>query len=72
MKELKDKINEYIPNKDKFYEWLLRQKFFLPNPKCNIMTVRFMDMIARHIVYMPKVNECRPVKIARPPSRKEL
>lgn len=24
MKELKDKINEYIPNKDKFYEWLLR------------------------------------------------
>ena len=33
------------------------------------MTVTFMDLIARHEVFMPKIDAVHPVRIAKPPSR---
>ena len=66
---IRQKINEYLPTREYFHEWLLRQKFFIPDVKCNIMTCAFMHQIATNEVFMPKIDAVRPVTIPKPPSR---
>ena len=69
---LKDQIDTYLPDIERFYEWMIRQKYVLPSVKSNIITVKFLDKVARNLIFMPKIDNCRPVKIAKPPSRKAV
>ena len=71
-KSIKSQIDTYLPTIEKFYEWLLRQKYVLPSIKSNIITVKFLDRVARQEIFMPKIDNCRPAKIAKPPSRKAV
>ena len=69
---LRDEINAFIPGKDNFYDFLIRKRFYLPLQKCNIITVKFLDLVYRELIYIPKFEEVRPIRIASAPSRKEL
>ena len=69
---VRSQIDTYLPDIERFYEWLIRQKYVLPPIKSNIITVKFLDRVARQEVFMPKIDNCRLVKIAKPPSRKAV
>ena len=68
--ELREQINLYLPDKEAFYDHLTRERFFLPNEKCNIITVSFMDRVYRGEIYLPKIDLVRPIRVSRPPNKK--
>ena len=72
MSDLRAHINKHLSNKEGFYDFLTRKQFYLPDVKCNIITVKFMDRVYREEIYLPKVDQVRPARIADPPSRKVI
>ena len=62
----------YMPDLDTMYEQLLRHQFFLPAKNCSIISIKFMDGIIREEIYCPRMNECRPIRLAKPPHKKHL
>lgn len=44
----------------------------MPAEKCNINSVKFMDAVLKEEIYLPRMHEMRLVKIAKPPTLKEL
>ena len=67
MADLRAHINKNLANKEGFYEFLLRKRLYLPDTKCSIITVKFLDLVYRSEIYLPKVTEVRPIRIADPP-----
>mgnify|MGYP003330584146 CR=1 FL=1 len=65
-------FDKHVPDKESFYELLIRRRFFMPHIKCNIITVRLMDQVYTGKIFMPNINQVHPITIAKPPSRKEL
>ena len=69
---LRDQINTYMPDRETMYEQLIRHQFFMPAESCSICSVKFMDLVIRQEVYMPRFTEVHPVRIAKPPPKKQL
>ena len=70
--DLKELINHHLPDKEAFYDLLIREKFFVPEFNCNIITIKFMDKVYRGEIYLPKMTEVHPIRISKPPSKKLL
>ena len=56
MVDLRAHINKHLYNKEGFYDFLIRKKFYLPDEKCNIITVKFLDRVYRDEIYIPKYD----------------
>ena len=68
--DIKELINQYIPDREAFYDYLVRERYFLPLEKCNIITVSFLDRVYREEIYLPKITDVRPIKVSKPPNKK--
>lgn len=70
--DLRDLINEYLPDREAFYDHLTRERYFLPSEKSSILTVRFMDSVYRGETYLPTIDDVRPIRVSKPPNKRLL
>ena len=50
----RDQLESYLPGKEYQYDFMLRKGFFLPDIKSNLVTIDWMDLVFRGIVWCPK------------------
>ena len=65
-------MDQYLPNKDAMYGFLLRKGYFLPSRKTDIVTIAFLDKVFRGEIYCPMQTEVPQVQLASTPTKPEL
>ena len=50
-----DQFNTFIPDKESFYKFLIRKRFYMPEERCNINSIEFMDAVFRQEVPIPRM-----------------
>lgn len=70
--QAKEVMNAYLPDKEAFYELLVRRRYYLPHIKSSIVTIKFMDGVFRKTIFCAMFDQVHPIRLASPPPRKEL
>ena len=65
-------IQSVVPDRIALYTALVRNQYFVPLSKDNLMSVEFMRGIVDNTFWMPKACEIRLMNCADPPSKHEL
>ena len=72
MEDPQEVFNTFIPDKQAFYEFLIRKRFYMPLFRCNINSIEFMDGVFRQDIPIPRMTHVHPITIADPPSKEIL
>ena len=70
--DIREAIDTYLPDKAAFYAYLLRQRYHLPTESSNIINVKFLDGVLKQDIYMPKMTQVHPIRLASSPPKKML
>ena len=65
-------VEAHIPTAQEFYRNLLRCGYYMPAETAQCCTIDFFDWTVRKLVWVPLMNQVRPIAIASPPPAKVL
>lgn len=67
-----DKAKSMIRSKDELYDILTRNRYYLPSPKCQLVTVDYLMEVMQGNVWVPKFPDIRLLPCPKPPIRKYI
>ena len=72
MQVTREYVNSVVPDKPSLYEACVRNQFWMPPAKDNILTVDFMKGLQAGKYWLPKSIEIRLMNCADPPNKFDL
>ena len=66
---IKEEMEYFLGSKDAFYAFMLRKQYHMPDIRCSAVNIAYMDQGFKGLLFIARQEECRPIRLATPPSK---